>query len=53
MEKYPDRLPDTVAHIVQLRIQRFVDQTHYLLHHIKEDAWQECDFDPQQEDKKE
>lgn len=53
MEKYPDRLPDTVAHIVQLRIQRFVDQTHYLLHHIKEDAWLECNFDPQQEDKKE
>ena len=53
MEKYPERLPDTVSRIVQLRIQRFVDQTHYLLHNIKEDAWQECTFDPQHEDKEE
>ena len=53
MEKYPERLPDTVSRIVKLRIQRFVDQTHYLLHNIREDAWQECTFDPQQEDKEE
>ena len=53
MEKYPERLPDTVSRIVQLRIQRFVDQTHYLLHHIREDAWRKCDFDSQHEDKEE
>ena len=53
MEKYPDQFPDTVSYIVQLRIKRFVDQTHYLLHHITEDAWQECTFDPQKMDKEE
>ena len=42
MEKYPEQLPGTVSKIVQLRIQRFVDQTHYLIDHIKEDAWREC-----------
>lgn len=43
MEKYPDQLPRTVSHIVKLRIDRFIDQTHYLLDHLKEDAWKECD----------
>lgn len=43
MEKYPDQMPKTVAHIVKLRIQRSIDQTHYLLDHLKEDAWRECD----------
>ncbi len=51
MEKYPDRLPLAVSHIVQLRIKRFVDQTHSLLHNIREDAWQDCD--PEQQDETE
>lgn len=42
MEKYPERLAKTVSHIVKLRIQSFIDQTHYLLDHLKEEAWREC-----------
>lgn len=44
MEKYPGQLPETVSHIVKLRIQRFIDQTHYLLGHLKEEAWRECEL---------
>jgi len=43
MEKYPEQLPKTVSRIVKLQIERFVDQTHYLLDHLKEEAWKECD----------
>ncbi len=50
MEKYPERLPDAVSRIVQLRIQRFVDQTHFLLHNIRDEARQEYVFHPQAED---
>lgn len=49
MEKYPEQLPKTVSYIVKLRIQRFIDQTHYLLDHLKEDAWRECGSDRQGE----
>lgn len=42
MEKYPDQLAITVSYIVNLRIKRFIDQTRYLLDHLKEDAWREC-----------
>jgi len=42
MEKYPDQLPKTVSHIVRLGIQSFRGQTHYLLDHLKEEAWREC-----------
>lgn len=44
MEKYPEQLPRTVSHIVKLRIDRFIDQTHYLLDHLEKDAWRECGF---------
>jgi len=42
MEKYPDQLAKTRSHIVNLRIKRFIDQTHYLLDNLKEDAWRDC-----------
>jgi len=42
MEKYPEYFAPTVAHIVKLRIRRFVDQTDYLLDNLKEEAWREC-----------
>lgn len=42
MEKYPEQLPKTVSRIVKGRIERFIDQTHYLLDHLKEEAWREC-----------
>lgn len=42
MEKYPDQLPKTVSRIIKLRIDRFIDQTHYLLDHLKKEAWREC-----------
>lgn len=42
MEKYPEQLPKTVSYIVKLGIQRFIGQTHYLLDHLKEEAWREC-----------
>ena len=42
MEKFPEYFGETVAHIVKLRINRFVDQTDYLLDNLKEDAWREC-----------
>jgi CRP-like cAMP-binding protein len=45
MEKYPDQMPKTVSHIVKLRIQRSIDQTHYILDHLNEDAWKECGTD--------
>jgi len=41
-EKFPERYTETVARIVQLRINRFIDQTDYLLDNIKEEAWREC-----------
>lgn len=42
MAKYPEQLPKTVSRIIKLRIERFIDQTHYLLDHLKEEAWKEC-----------
>ena len=42
MEKFPEFFAETVAHIVKLRIDRFVDQTDYLIDNLKEDAWREC-----------
>ena len=42
MEKYPDQLPKTVSRIIKFRIERFIDQTHYLLDHLKDEAWREC-----------
>jgi CRP-like cAMP-binding protein len=45
MEKYPDQMPKTVAHIVKLRIQRSIDQVHYLLDNLREDAWKGCGTD--------
>lgn len=42
MEKYPDQLSKTRSHIVNLRIKRFIDQTHYLLDNLKEEAWRDC-----------
>ena len=42
MEKYPEQLPKTVSRIVNGQIERFIDQTHYLLDHLKEEAWREC-----------
>lgn len=42
MEKHPEQLPKTMSHIVNLRIKRFIDQTHYLLDNLKEEAWREC-----------
>lgn len=42
MEKFPEYFAETVAKIVQLRIERFIDQTEYLLDNLKEEAWREC-----------
>lgn len=42
LEKFPDQLPTTVSRIIALRVERFIDQTHYLLDHLKEEAWREC-----------
>lgn len=42
MEKYPEQLPKTVSRIIKLHVELFVDQTHYLLDHLKEEAWREC-----------
>lgn len=42
MEKFPEYFGETVAYIVKLRINRFVDQTDYLLNNLKEEAWREC-----------
>ena len=42
MEKFPEFFAETVAHIVKLRIARFIDQTDYLLDNLKEEAWREC-----------
>lgn len=44
MEKFPDNYAETVAKIVRLRITRFDDQTNYLLEHLKEEAWLECEL---------
>jgi len=53
MEKNPEQLPETVSKIVELRIKRFVDQTHYLIDHIKDDAWRECGIAEPPKDEKE
>jgi len=42
MEKFPEYYAQTVAYIVKLRIDRFVDQTDYLLDNLKQEAWREC-----------
>lgn len=42
MEKFPEYFAETVSFIVKLRIDRFVDQTDYLIDNLKEDAWREC-----------
>ena len=42
MEKYPDYFTQTVSYIVKRRIERFSDQTEYLLDNLKEEAWREC-----------
>ncbi len=42
MGKFPEHFAPTVAHIVKLRINRFIDQTDYLLDNLKEEAWREC-----------
>ncbi len=42
MEKFPENYAETVAFIVKLRIDRFIDQTDYLLDNLKEEAWREC-----------
>ncbi|GAB4340379.1 MAG: hypothetical protein Kow0089_13970 [Desulfobulbaceae bacterium] len=46
MEKFPAYYRETVAHIVKLRIARFIDQTDYLLDNLKEEAWRECGEKP-------
>jgi CRP-like cAMP-binding protein len=42
MEKFPEYFAETVAHIVKLRINRFIDQTDYLIDNLKEEAWRQC-----------
>ena len=42
MEKFPEYFAETVSYIVKLRIDRFIDQTDYLIDNLKEDAWREC-----------
>lgn len=47
LEKYPERYPLAVEKIVKLRVDRFNNQTDYLLDHLKEEAWRDCYFDLQ------
>ena len=42
MEKFPEHFARTVSYIVKRRIERFIDQTDYLLDNLKEDAWRVC-----------
>lgn len=46
MERFPDSYQAMVQKIIKLRINRFVDQSNYLLDHISPDAWRE---DPPEE----
>ena len=46
MERFPDSYQTMVQKIINLRINRFVDQSNYLLGHISPDAWRE---DPPEE----
>lgn len=41
MERYPEFYQTMVKKIINLRIERFVDQSAYLLDHISPDAWRE------------
>lgn len=43
MERFPEKYTNAVDKIVNLRIDRFVDQTNYLLDNLKEEAWKELD----------
>ena len=45
MEKFPEHFAATVSYIVKRRIDRFIDQTDYLLDNLKEEAWRECGSD--------
>lgn len=45
MEKFPQYFAQTVSSIVKQRIDRFIDQTDYLLENLKEEAWRECGSD--------
>ena len=42
MEKFPEHFAQTVSYIVKRRIERFIDQTDYLLDNLKEEAWRDC-----------
>ncbi len=46
MERFPDSYQAMVQKIIKLRINRFVDQSNYLLGHISPDAWRD---DPPEE----
>jgi CRP-like cAMP-binding protein len=41
-ERFPDRYPTSVERIVQLRVDRFVNQIDFLLDHLPDNAWKEC-----------
>ncbi len=41
MERYPESYQNTVKKIINLRINRFVDQSEYLMANIAPDAWRE------------
>ncbi len=42
IEKFPEYFAETVSYIVKRRIERFIDQTDYLLDNLKDEAWREC-----------
>jgi len=44
MERYPGSYQSMVQKIINLRINRFVDQQQYLMDHISSDAWREDPF---------
>ncbi len=46
MERYPESYQTMVQKIIKLRIDRFADQSRYLLDHISPEAWRE---DPAEE----
>lgn len=41
-ERFPKQYTKAVEKIVKLRINRFDDQTSYLLEHLREEAWRDC-----------
>ena len=41
MERFPEAYHDMVHKIVNLRINRFAEQTSYLIRHVEADAWRE------------